>query len=104
MTISAVATAISGRLTKKIQRQFQFSTMMPPASGPRIEAMPQMPLMMPCILARCSAGKITPTTMNDKRVDRAAAETLNGAKDDHRLHALGRAAQRRAEEKNRRCR
>src|SRR5262245_23924172 len=33
-------------------------------------------------------------------VDRATAETLNGAEDDHRFHALRRAAQRRADQKN----
>ena len=65
MTMSAVAIAMSGRLTKKIQRQLANSTITPPARGPRIDAMPQMPLMMPCILARSSAGNITPTTMND---------------------------------------
>ena len=36
-----------------------------------------------------------------QRVDGAAAETLNRAESDHRFHTLGRAAQRRADEKDR---
>ena len=64
MTIRAAATTPMGRLIQKIQRQFQYSAMNPPPAGPSTEATPHTPEMMPCIRARCSTGKTTPTMMN----------------------------------------
>ena len=62
--MSPAAVAPRGRLIQKIQRQSQYSAMNPPPAGPSTEATPQTLAIIPCIRARCSTGKTTPTMMN----------------------------------------
>ena len=56
------ATAPTGRLTKKIQRQPKSVTSQPPTTGPAIVATPAVAPQMPNAAPRFSGGKITVST------------------------------------------
>jgi hypothetical protein len=77
-----------GRLTKKIQRQDQLSTMTPPRSGPRTVAAPKVPPKNP---AYHGLGP-------DHQPP--AAQSLERAKQDQHDHAVRDATEHAADEKD----